>query len=150
MTVPSHPKKLISDLLSSQALAVLATEKDGWPYASLVAFASSSDLKFLVFATSRSTRKFANLMSSPQAALLVDNRSNHISDFRDGVAVTACGKVCEVGEEEREAMAGIYLRKHPHLAWFLQSPNLALLKLRVSSYTLVTKFQCVVEMYVDD
>ncbi|NYT01200.1 MAG: pyridoxamine 5'-phosphate oxidase family protein [Methanosarcinales archaeon] len=141
---------MISDLLGSQPLAVLATEKGGQPYASLVAFAATPDLHSLIFATSRSTRKFANMQSSPHGALLVDNRTNHISDFRDGLAVTAAGKVGEVEDDKKEEMAAIYLRKHPHLAWFLQSPNLALMSLQVSSYTLVSKFQCVVEMDVHD
>ena len=39
-------------LFSAQYLAVLATHQDGQPYASLVAFIASEDLKYLFFALS--------------------------------------------------------------------------------------------------
>ncbi len=48
-------------LFSSQGLAVVSTHEHGQPYCNLVAFASSEDLKQLVFATTRSTRKYANI-----------------------------------------------------------------------------------------
>jgi len=57
----SKLKRNLRKLLRSQLLAVLSTQNQGQPYASLVAFASSDDLKSLYFATSRSTRKYANL-----------------------------------------------------------------------------------------
>ena len=57
-------------------LAVLATQHEGKPYASLVAFAATDDLKTIIFATTRSTRKFVYLSSNPAVALLIDNRTN--------------------------------------------------------------------------
>jgi len=52
-------KRDLKKLLQSQPLAVLATQSRGQPYASLIAFASSDDLKSLYFATTRATRKYA-------------------------------------------------------------------------------------------
>ena len=54
-------RRILLELFSSQRLAVLGTHQAGQPYGSLMAFASTSDLKNLVFATTRATRKFANL-----------------------------------------------------------------------------------------
>ena len=48
-------------LFESQKLAVLSTQSDGQPYASLVAFWAPDDLKSIYFATPNTTRKFANL-----------------------------------------------------------------------------------------
>ena len=79
-------KKDLLSLLNSQPLALLATQNQGQPYASLVAFAASDDLKALFFATTRSTRKYANLSSDSRVAMLVDNRSNQASDFRWAMA----------------------------------------------------------------
>jgi len=41
----------IRDLFDSQSLAVLATQKNDQPYASLVLFAATPDLKEIVFLT---------------------------------------------------------------------------------------------------
>ena len=50
--------RALESLLESRALAVLATQGDVYPYVNLVAFAQGPDLKFLLFSTTRSTRKF--------------------------------------------------------------------------------------------
>ena len=88
-------------LLAGQPLAVLATHGSARSYASLVAFAFTDDLAFLVFATPRSTRKFANLQSSQNVAFLIDNRSNRESDFQETTAATVTGIAEEVPPEER-------------------------------------------------
>ena len=46
----------IRALLESQPLAVLSTQRDGQPYASLMAFAHTEDLAMIVVATGTSTR----------------------------------------------------------------------------------------------
>ena len=78
-------------LLRAQSLAVLSTQQEGQPYASLVAFASNDDLTRLYFATTRSTRKFANIMKDSRVAMLIDNRSNNPADFQQAV----CGADAE-------------------------------------------------------
>ena len=91
-------KETLRDLLMSQQLAVLATHHDGQPYASLVAFVATADLKELLFATSRNTRKFANLTRDSRVSLLVDSRSNRDADIHEAVAVTVIGTAAEVEE----------------------------------------------------
>jgi len=54
----------IKQILDSQRLAVLATQGDGSPYGSLVAFAATENMKNLLFATTRTTRKYANLLKN--------------------------------------------------------------------------------------
>jgi nitroimidazol reductase NimA-like FMN-containing flavoprotein (pyridoxamine 5'-phosphate oxidase superfamily) len=115
----------LKKLFTTQPLAVLSTQNKGQPYASLVAFAASEDLKSLFFATTRATRKYANLSSEPQVAMLVDSRSNEVSDFRWAMAVTATGEAEEVEGEEKERVSKIYLEKHPHLDDFISSPSCA-------------------------
>jgi hypothetical protein len=61
-----------------QTIETIQSLFDAQPYASLMAFAATDDLKRLLFATERNTRKYANLVSNPRAALLVDNRSNQV------------------------------------------------------------------------
>lgn len=144
-----HWISMVKKLFSSQRLAVLATQGRGQPYGNIVAFAATADLKHLLFATTRSTRKYANLSGEPRVAMVVDNRSNQESDFREGIAVTATGVVRELEGLEREERLKIYLAKHPYLEEFVASPSCALLQLEVETYYVVSQFQNVVEIQID-
>ena len=83
-------------LFTGQGLAIVSTQEHGQPYCNLVAFASTDDLKHLIFATNRATRKFANIDENPRVSILIDNRSNRISDFHEAVAVNAVGLAEEI------------------------------------------------------
>jgi len=139
-------EQVVRELLATQPLAVLATHGEGGPYASLVAFAATDDLRHLLFATTRATRKFANLQADARVAFLADNRTNEPADFRDAVAATIRGRAEEVTEAERDALLALYLGKHPHLRDFVASPTCAFLKVQVESYCVVTRFQEVMEL----
>lgn len=135
-------------LFNSQRLAVLGTQGDGQPYTSLVAFAANPDLKSLVFATTRSTRKYAFLSADSRVSLLIDNRSNATLDFREALAVTALGRAEEIKDPERQEHLEFYLGKHPYLEEFVNSPSCAFLKIRVARYHLASRFQNVMEIHV--
>jgi nitroimidazol reductase NimA-like FMN-containing flavoprotein (pyridoxamine 5'-phosphate oxidase superfamily) len=139
---------MVGELLASQPLAVLATHSDAGPYASLVAFAATDDLRHLLFATTRATRKFANLTADSRVAFLVDNRSNQESDFHEAVAATIMGSAEEVRSADRERLLGVYLGKHPHLREFVTSPTCAFFSVEVRTYYVVTRFQEVVELRI--
>jgi nitroimidazol reductase NimA-like FMN-containing flavoprotein (pyridoxamine 5'-phosphate oxidase superfamily) len=141
-------REILLELFSSQKLAVLGTHQSGQPYGSLVAFAATADLKNLVFATTRATRKFANLQADSRVSMVLDNRSNRVVDFRKAVTATALGRAGEVRGEERKKLARLYLAKHPHLREFVASPTCALVKIRVEVYYLVWRFQNVFEWRV--
>ena len=141
-------KKAIKDLLSSQNLAVIATQKEGQPFTNLVAFAATDDLKHLVFATNRATRKYANLMADSRMSMLIDNRQNQASDFHNATAVAAIGRVEEVKGPEKADFTKLYLSKHSHLKAFATAPTCALMKLRVDRYNIVRRFQNVTELWM--
>jgi heme iron utilization protein len=144
----SKIRSALEDLFKNQNLAVLATHDHGQPYTSLVAFAGSEDLKALYFVTGQATRKYANLTSDPRAAMMIDNRSNAPSDIADAMAATATGSVDIVSENDRISLLNIYLQKHPHLAEFANSPSTRLIRLNVSCYYIVNRFQNVVELHM--
>ena len=133
--------ELLAELFDSQRSAVLATQGGGQPYCSLMAFAATGDLRDLLFATLRATRKYAHLAADSRAAMLVDNRTNQASDTETGLAVTATGRAVEVGAPEKDRLLRIYLAKHPHLRGFLALPDCALMRLRVDQYYVVSHFQ---------
>ncbi len=140
-------REIVRNLLSSQLLAVLATQMSGQPYTNLVAFAASADLKEVLFATARATRKFANLTAEPRVSLLMDDRSNAAADFGQAAAVTVMGAAAEVLGPDREARLPLYLQKHPNLEEFVTAPTCALIRVKVEKYILVTRFQEVREVY---
>ena len=141
-------KEKVRELFETQKLAVLSTQREGQPYTTLVAFAASPDLKYLYFATTRATRKYANLSADSRVAMLMDNRSNEVADFRRAMAVTAVGRAEEEDDQEKDAITHIYLAKHPHLRDFVKSPTCALLRVGVSTYYVVNRFQEVREIHL--
>ena len=138
----------LRDLFSSQSLAVLATQDRGEPYGNLVAFAATEDLKHLLFATTRATRKYSNLTKNPRVAMVIDNRSNRQEDFHRAMAATATGVVEEIEAPDRDRFVKLYLAKHPYLIEFVTSPTCALLKLNVETYYVVSQFQNVMELHL--
>jgi nitroimidazol reductase NimA-like FMN-containing flavoprotein (pyridoxamine 5'-phosphate oxidase superfamily) len=141
-------REFLKGLFTSQRLAVLATQNRRQPYGNLVAFMATDDLKHLLFATTRATRKFANISKNPKVAMVFDNRSNQESDFHQAAAVTATGVVKEVVGLEKEVFKKVYLSKHPYLKDFVSSPTCALLKVEVKTYIVVNRFQNVVELHI--
>jgi heme iron utilization protein len=138
---PITPETAVRNLLLSQKFAVVATQEQESPYLNLVAFAETSDLRTILFATTRATRKYANILSRSGVALLVDNRSNEVADIREAMAVTIIGRAWAVSDSERSGWDCVYLEKQPHMKEFLCSPSTALIKVDVESYLLVSRFQ---------
>ncbi|MBN1978439.1 MAG: pyridoxamine 5'-phosphate oxidase family protein [Anaerolineae bacterium] len=138
MNTAKQTKETLKALFASQRFAVLATQDEGQPYASLMAFAATDDLRRLIFATERETRKYTNLVGNPRAAALIDDRSNQGSDTTQAIAVTALG---ETRESDKDQYLGIFLKKHPHLETFVKSPSCTLLAMQVSTYFVVKGLQ---------
>ncbi|MGB3212900.1 MAG: pyridoxamine 5'-phosphate oxidase family protein [Desulforhopalus sp.] len=142
--------KKIYGLLNSQQLAVLSTQRDGQPYSSLMAFAATSDLKNIVVATGKSTRKHQNIIQESRVSLLIDNRANSEDDFHAAMALTVLGKAQIIEDSERPYYLDIYLTRHPYLEKFLSSPSTAFFRIIVYHYLLVSRFQNVMEYHIQD
>ena len=146
MTASEQLQKTIRELLDSQIQGVLATLHGHQPYTSLMAFAVTPDLRWIIFATHRKTRKHANLLVNPNASLLIDNRTNEAANYHDIVAVSAGGKVREVDVAQHDKFATRFLSEHPDLNNFLAAADCALLQLDVHSYSVVSEFQNVTKL----
>ena len=148
MEKSSQLKEFLKGLFSSQRLAVLATQSKEQPYGNLVAFVATNDLKHILFATTRATRKYANISENPRVAMVMDNRSNQEADFHQAAAVTATGVVEEVEGSEKETLLKLYLSGHPYLNDFVSSPTCALLRMNVETYYVVRQFQNVMKLHI--
>lgn len=141
--------RTLSALTKDQPLAVLATNGEDGPYATLVAVAVADDLRTVLFVTPRTTRKWANITADPRVSLLLDDRNDTPSDFVDGAAATFVGKARELTGEERSEALGRFLSRHPHLEDFATAPTTALFSVQVHRIVLVTRFQNVVEYHIE-
>lgn len=146
---PAEARRVLTSLLRDERLGVLSTHHAGAPYASLVAFAASEDLRTILFATPRATRKFANIEAERRVAMLIHNAHGPAVDFEDAAAVTVTGAAHELTGDEHIAAGERFAAVHPHLASFVASPSTALLSIQVASYVIVRRFQHVTELHFD-
>jgi nitroimidazol reductase NimA-like FMN-containing flavoprotein (pyridoxamine 5'-phosphate oxidase superfamily) len=146
--VEPHFRERLKGLFETQGLGVLSTCREGRPYSSLIGFVATADLKSIVFATLRHTRKYRNLTDNERISILIDSRTNRVDDFSDAVAVTAIGTARETGGTDREELAGLYLQRHFYLKDFVHDPNCAIIIMDVKRYILVSQFQQVFEMEI--
>ena len=136
-------KNKIKELLDQQKLGVLATQGEKYPYNSLVAYAFSEDLRYIFFATMKHTRKYDNIMKHHHVSMLIDNRKNDVTDFKDAVALTVMGTMVNTAPlEYRE----LYLNRFPHLKDFIEDPNTTIMTLKIDKYIYVQRFQEVLEL----
>ncbi|MDI6644817.1 MAG: pyridoxamine 5'-phosphate oxidase family protein [Methanobacteriaceae archaeon] len=139
-------KNNISELLESESFAVLSTQGKGQPYASIIGYSSTPDLKNIVFATSKETRKFSLITESRKVALLVDNRSSVPPIINKICAVTITGQSHILEEAtDQGKWADLLVKKHPYLKEFVQAPSTAVILVDVYRYFYVRRFQEVFE-----
>lgn len=144
-------QETLKQLFDTQQLAVLATRLCNSPgtYTSLVGFAASPDLRHILFATARGTRKYTNLKAHPEVSLLIDSRANRGQDFLDAAAVTVLGRALEIQDDQRNQALGLFLSRQPQLEAFAANPGTALVRVEVSSYFYVNHFENVVELSME-
>jgi nitroimidazol reductase NimA-like FMN-containing flavoprotein (pyridoxamine 5'-phosphate oxidase superfamily) len=138
----------LKDLFVRQKLACLATSKGEQPYTSLVAFVSTDNLRAILFATDKKSTKYSNMVANRRVSMLIDDRTNRVTDFHEGMAVTIIGRAQELKADQRMRYLKPYLNKYPDLEEFVKSPDCSLLRVDVETYRIVTRFQQVTEMHV--
>lgn len=144
----------VSHLLTSQRVGVLATNYNNAPHQSLIAYIVTENLHDIFFITPLYTRKVAAIEQEPHVALLIDNRQNIETDFDSAIAVTAKGmaerqtsmELSRDGMGPNTTLLSRYLDRHPYLEEFASSPSCGFYRIRVSRYTLVSRFQQVEEL----
>lgn len=124
-------------MLERNRLAVLATQRDGQPHASLMAFTPLEGLRFLAFATYRETLKYGNIRQDPRVAILVEDRESETRHSGQRLVLTAFGEVIVTPEEERHAYITKHLTRHPDLQNFLSSSECEFMRVAVHAYQVV-------------
>ncbi len=133
MTIESEIQRVIY----TERFAVLATQCDGQPHTSLMAFTAMDGICRLIVATYRDTKKYRNLLENNRVAALIDNRTVLSTGSPQGIVLTLHGFITEVSDAERGEAKQAHLARHPDLKAFLNSAECVLLAVTVSDYELV-------------
>ena len=152
-SVPDRVKKgtapvieRLNALNKDQLHAVLATESDGQPYTSMIAYALSPDKKGVIFITPKETQKYKNILKNNRVSLLIDTRSNTEKDYMSAESLTILGNAKRVRKGGKwSELAGVLTRKHPNLNEIIDSPETKLIFVQISRCIHVTRFQTVSE-----
>ena len=143
-------KTYIEDIFKNSRFAVLATEADGQPHASLIAVTPIEDFRKLIFATYRNTRKYNNLVQNSKVAVLVEsidiNRAGHNKSF----VLTAFGHAEEIETPGENMVLKAHLERHPELLSFLQSDQCTFVQIKVNTYQVVRGIDDVEWWTIDD
>jgi general stress protein 26 len=124
-------QKKLAKLFDAQHVAVLVTDGDEWPTATLQAFGETEDLD-LIFIMNESAEKFQNLIKRPKATVLIDTRdSGDIETFRVTRAVmqTIASDV-QRDSAEWNSLKAAFLKKNPFEAPFFNAPTLRMIRLK--------------------
>jgi nitroimidazol reductase NimA-like FMN-containing flavoprotein (pyridoxamine 5'-phosphate oxidase superfamily) len=152
-SIPDRVKKGSAPILErlnaldkDQLHAVLATESDGQPYTSMIAYALTPDKKGIVFITPQKTRKYKNILKNNKVSLLIDTRSNTEKDYMSAESLTILGNAKPVRKGGKwSELAGVLILKHPNLNEIIHSPETKLIFVQISRCIHVTRFQTVSE-----
>ena len=137
MNKQSTIKEYIGGILKTSGFAVLATEGNGQPHASLIAISPLGSCKQLVFATYRNTLKYRNIDNNSKVAVLIESEGLNKEDIRERIVLTIIGYIEEISIAENEAAYQAHLKRHPEMESFMLSSDCALIMVIAQSYQIV-------------
>lgn len=150
MRKPNTIITYIEDIFKISRFAVLATESEGQPHASLIAVTPMEGFRKLIFATYRNTRKYQNLAHNGKVSVLIESIDINRSELQKGFVLTAFGHVEEIEMAEKNRVYEEHLKRHPELLSFLQSEDCSLVKIKVDIYQVVRGIDDVEWWTIDD
>jgi hypothetical protein len=124
-------REKLEKLFAAQHVAVLVTDGDEWPTATLQAFGETEDLD-LIFIMNESADKFQNLTKRPKATVLIDTRdTGDVPTFRVNRAVVqTIARVVARDSDEWNSLKASFLKKNPFEAPFFNAPPLRMVLLK--------------------
>jgi nitroimidazol reductase NimA-like FMN-containing flavoprotein (pyridoxamine 5'-phosphate oxidase superfamily) len=137
MNKQSAIKEYIEEILKASRFAVLATEGDGHPHASLIAITPFGKISQLIFATYRNTRKYRNLEHNNKVAVLIEGEYVNMNGLNESVVLTIIGHTEEISISDNEAAYQAHLKRHPEMGSFMLSSDCAIIMVIARSYQVV-------------
>lgn len=117
----------------SKDICVLATVSGGRPHCSLMAYVTDKNCEEIYMVTSKTTRKFENILANPNVSILMDSREIKPRSKAQALTVEGtCAMITETGKKVnvRKTLS----EKHPHLQKILSMPDAEILSVSVKSF----------------
>ena len=131
--------KKMKDIVKANDLCVLATVSEGKPHCSLMSYISDEEGHEIYLISYKQTKKYVNLMENPMVSLLIDTREEEKGEKRvDIKALTVSGEFQTINDPEKKGLIRArFLKRHPHLADFLNDPGAEIFSIRIKSFQLL-------------
>jgi hypothetical protein len=130
-------RQKLAELFAQEHVAVIVTQGEEWPTATLQAFAETPELD-LLFIMGDTAEKFQNLLRRPKVTVIVDTRDvGDVNKFQVSRSVLQ-GIASEVAKGvEWDSLKDLFLKKNPFEAPFFGNPALRMVRVkpRRISYT---------------
>ena len=126
-------RERLAGLLAEVQVAILVTQGEQWPTATMQAFAETPEFD-LLFIMNDATEKFQNLLKHPYVTVFLDAREKGKVETFEISRVLIQGIVSEIARDggEWEAMKEVFLKKSPFEAPFFKYPTLRMMRVKPS------------------
>ena len=126
-------KERLAALLAEVQVAILVTQGEQWPTATMQAFAETPDFD-LLFIMNDATEKFQNLLKHPHVSVFLDAREKGKVETFEISRVLIQGVAIEIARDsaEWESSKEIFLKKSPFEAPFFKYPTLRMMRIKPS------------------
>ena len=126
-------KQRLAALLAEVQVAILVTQGEQWPTATMQAFAETADFD-LLFIMNDATEKFQNLLMHPHVSVFLDAREKGKVETFEISRVLIQGVAIEIARDsaEWESSKEIFLKKSPFEAPFFKYPTLRMMRIKPS------------------
>lgn len=127
----AEQKKRLAELMAGEKVAILVTQGEQWPTATMQAFAETAELD-LIFIMNDSSEKLQNLLKHPQVTVYVDARERGKLETFEISRVLIQGIASEVTRDSAdwEPLKEVLLKKCPFEAPFFKYPTLKMMRVR--------------------
>lgn len=124
-------KERLAALLAEVQVAILVTQGEQWPTATMQAFAETPEFD-LLFIMNDATEKFQNLLKHPYVTVYLDSRERGKVETFEISRVLIQGIASEVARDgaEWEQLKELFLKKSPFEAPFFKYPTLRMMRVR--------------------
>jgi general stress protein 26 len=129
--VEAAQKERVAALLAEVQVAILVTQGEQWPTATMQAFAETPDLD-LLFIMNDASEKFQNLLKHPHVTVYLDAREKGKVETFEISRVLIKGIASEIARDgaEWDLLKELFLKKSPFEAPFFKYPTLRMLRVR--------------------
>ena len=127
----SEHKERLAALLAGEKVAILVTQGEQWPTATMQAFAETPELD-LLFIMNDSSEKLQNLLKHPYVTVYVDARERGKIETFEISRVLIQGVASEVARDgpDWEPLKAVLLQKCPFEAPFFKYPTLKMMRVK--------------------